>query len=136
MDVTVGNIVFLAFAGVAADEPHHRSLVRRGAGLGEVGDLRALTERRVRRDEEGLHLAYVPAPDPVEVSRLQVESVLATTAARRSAAPAARSAAESLPLQRAAGTAQVNASNANGTTMSRSMLTLRGCVRRRRTRAA
>jgi AraC-like DNA-binding protein len=40
---------------------------------------------RARRDDEGLHMSYLPAPDPVEVSRLQVESVLATTAARRSA---------------------------------------------------
>ncbi|WP_374578082.1 AraC family transcriptional regulator ligand-binding domain-containing protein [Phenylobacterium sp.] len=40
---------------------------------------------RLRRDAEGLHLTYVPAPDPVEIARLQVESVLAVTAARRSA---------------------------------------------------
>ena len=40
---------------------------------------------RLARDETGAHLTYVPAPDLVEVSRLQVESVLATSVARRSA---------------------------------------------------
>ena len=40
---------------------------------------------RVSRGQGALRLAYEPAADPVEVSRLQVESVLGTIAARRSA---------------------------------------------------
>lgn len=79
LPMQASNVVSILTAHSATLGQALEMLVRYGALVSASGGY------RVRRDGEGLHLTYVPAPDPVEVSRLQVESVLATTAARRSA---------------------------------------------------
>ncbi|WP_374653385.1 AraC family transcriptional regulator ligand-binding domain-containing protein [Phenylobacterium sp.] len=79
LPMQASNVVSILTAHSATLGQALEMLVRYGALVSASGGY------RVRRDDEGLHLTYVPAPDPVEVSRLQVESVLATTAARRSA---------------------------------------------------